>query len=302
MNRKTRIFSQFVLLVFLTLSWGCKSCKPTKETQEDTEDKTVINEFRELNKRVNEIYYRFPTPDEMFTFVNDEGLEFDPDLLNPVENAKNYIDSKSQTLNLGIYVADLGYITLFQKYKESVSYFDIIHNLSEEIRIAPAFGRKLLNRIENNLKNVDSLKAISNDSYANMINYLVENDKEKTFAMISIGAYVEFLYITLNLVGEYSDDSPTIQRIAEQKYAFENLYFYFEEFKGEPMVDGIFDDVKKLKNTIDKISETTMETTVEKEEDGKLILGGGNKINITEEQFYELKKISTQLRNKFVAG
>jgi hypothetical protein len=268
----------------------------------DIEKEKIVDEFREMNKRANEIYYRFPSPEEMFSYVNNKDLKFEVELLNPISNADNYIESKSQTINLGIYMADLGYITLFEKYKESVNYFDIIYELSEKLRVSTAFDKSLIKRIENNLKNVDSLKVISNDSYSYLIDYLVENDKEKTFAVISMGAYLEFLYLTLNLVGEYNPQSKTIQKIAEQKYVFDNLYFYFEEFKGDPIVDALFDDIVRLKAVIDKIGVENEKTSVTKSEDGKLVFGGGTKIFITREQFYELKDVSSEIRNNFVGS
>ena len=294
-----KIFNIGIILILVSLLSGCRNSGNETKISEIEKDK-IVDEFREMNKRANEIYYRFPSPDEMFSFVNNEGLVFDNELLNPISNLEKYVDSKIQTINLGIYMADLGYITLFQKYKESVNYFDVIYELSEKLRVSTAFDKNIIKRIENNLKNVDSLKAISNDSYSYLIDYLVQNDKEKTFAVISMGAYIEFLYLTLNLVGEYNVKSETIQRIVEQKYVFDNLFFYFEEFKGDPIVDAVFGDVEKLKNVIDKIGEEKVKTTVEKSKDGKLVLGGGSKIVIKSEQFYELKDVSSEIRNKFV--
>lgn len=289
----------FLLLgiIFITISCRNNTDEPVID---ELEKEKVVDEFRSLNKRTNEIHYRFPSPDEMFNFVNATGLEFKMELLNPTNNANNYVDSKTQTINLGIYISDLGYITLFEKYKESMSYFDIISSLSEKLRISSAFDKNLITRIENNLKNVDSLKTISNESYSYLIDYLVQNDKEKTFAVISMGAYIEFLYLTLNLTGDFDENQSTIQRIAEQKYVFENLYLYFEEFKGDPIVDALFDDVLELKDVIGKISEEKEKTTVNKTADGKLEFGGGAKIMMTQEQFYELKDVSSKIRNKFV--
>jgi len=294
-----KIYYFTFLISVIALITSCKSCDDETKISEIEKEK-IVNEFREMNKRVNEIHYRFPTPDEMFTFINNESLTFDKDLLNPSTNAEKYIDSKSLTINLGIYIADLGYITLFKKYKESVNYFDIIYEISEKLRVSTAFDKNIIKRIENNLKNVDSLKAISNDSYSYLIDYLVQNDKEKTFAVISMGAYIEFLFLTLNLIDTFDPNNETIQRIAEQKYVFDNLFSYFEEFKGDPIVDLLFDDVARLKTVIGKIGEEKEKTTVSKTDDGKLILGGGSKIVINSEQFYELKEVSSEIRNKFV--
>ena len=115
-----------------------------------------------------------------------------------------------------------------------------------------------------------------------------------------MGAYLEFLYLTLNLVDKFDPKNETINRIAEQKYVFDNLFYYFEEFRGDPVVDELYDDILRLKAVLGKIGEEKVKTTVNKTTDGKLLLGGGSKIVINSEQFYELKEISTEIRNKFV--
>ena len=70
------------------------------------------------NSYLESVYYRFPTPNEIFGFINNEKLKFDQSLLNKSENSEKYIDSKTQTIALGLYVSDLAYITLFEAYNK----------------------------------------------------------------------------------------------------------------------------------------------------------------------------------------
>lgn len=285
--------------MLILLSAFC--CKPDRSSynksvkfEEDT------SRYAQLESKIKEVYYRFPSPDEMFVIIDSIGLQFDNTLLLPTENAGKYLDSKSQALNLGVYIADLAYITLFERYKESVDYLQVIHQLSEKIRIASAFDENLVDRIEKNIRNIDSLRAISDDALTSLINYLVRNDKENTFAIISIGGIIEFYYLALNLVGDYKPENQNIQRIVDQKMAFDNLMKYSYEFSDDPNVSGTLEIVEPLSDFLNNITVVKVKTTITKTEDGRIIVGGGDKLKITEEEYNEFKILVGQIRKKII--
>ena len=288
----------FLILLALLAVYCCKPDKSSYKKSAKYEDDT--GSYTLFDSKVKNIFYRFQSPDEMFIITDSIGLQFDNTLLLPVQNANKYLDSKSQALNLGVYVADLAYITLFQRYKESIEYLQVIHKLSEKIRIASAFDENLVNRIEKNISNIDSLSAISDDALTSLINYLVRNDKENTFAIISLGGFIEFYHLALNLVDDYKAENQTIQRIIDQKIAFENLIKYSYEYSDDPNVSSSLELVEPLSDFFKNITVVKEKTTITKSDDGRIIVGGGDKLKITEEEFYELKKLVKQIREKII--
>jgi hypothetical protein len=247
-------------------------------------------------EEVKDIYYRFPSPDEMLNFISRQELEFDDRILLPVENARGYIDSRSQALNLGVYSADLAYITLFQRQKEALTYFTIVYGLSDKLRISSAFDPELLKRFEDNLNNMDSLELLADEAMTDITNYLVENDKEKTFAVISIGGFIESMYLAFHLTGEFDEDNVIVQRISDQKFVLENLLNYSLEYSGDQNVAEAIKLLHPIRSVFNELTVHSEETDVQKTEDGKLIIKGGEKITISEEQFYRLRDITFKTR------
>ena len=282
----------------LLSAFCCKPDRSSYDKQVKFEEDT--SRYAQLESKVKEVYYRFPSPDEMFVIIDNSGLQFDNTLLLPIENANKYLNSKSQALNLGVYVADLAYITLFERYKESVDYLQVIHQLSEKIRIASAFDKNLVERIEKNIRNIDSLRAISDDALTNLINYLVRNDKENTFAIISIGGMIEFYYLALSMVGDYKPEDQNIQSIVDQKMAFDNMMKYSYEFSDDPNVSGTLEIVEPLSDFLKSITVVKVKTTIIKSEDGRTIVRGGDILKITEEEYNEFKKLVVQIRKKII--
>lgn len=272
------------LITILLLFAGCRNNPAPKGQINDNYSEPGNME------EVKEIYYRFPSPEEMLNFIDERELDFTNDFLHPTNKSSSYLDSRSQALNLGVYSADMAYITLFQRQKEAFTYFQVIYNLSDQLRLSAAFDIALMRRFEANLKKPDSLKVIADEAMNNIIDYLVSNDKEKVFAVISVGGFVEGLYIAFNLAGEYSANNPVIQRISDQKLVLENLLGYCQEFESDQNVSVALRLLEPVKAVYDQLIVTSEETKVTQSEDGSLIISGGNKIVMTEEQFIKLKE------------
>jgi hypothetical protein len=282
-----------IIALLLVAVFGCRNVPKTNEPV--AEDSKEL-EMDQLEVDVKEIYYRFPSPDEMLNFIDKEKLSFNNRYLLPVNNSKSYLDSKSQALNLGIYIADMAYISLFQRQKEIFEYFQVIYGLSDKLRISSAFDINLMKRFEDNLKNVDSMRVLTDIAMTNITNYLVQNDKEKTFALISIGGYVESLYLAFNLVGGYNEKSLIIQRISDQKLVLENLMGYSLKYSGDPNVAESIKLLHPIRACYNELVVKESETTVKKDNSGKLIISGGQMITITPEQYQKLKDVTFAVR------
>ncbi len=279
--------------VILVLLSGCKNPKSNRD-QVEGEQYVALEQIEE----VKEIYYRFPSPDEMLNFIDREKLTFNDELLLPIDYSKGYLDSKSQALNLGVYIADLAYITLFQRQKEALIYFQVIYGLSDKIRISSAFDPNMIIRYENNLKNIDSLRVLSDEALIDITNFLVRNDKERVFAVISVGGFVESLYLAFQLCGDFSENNLLVQRISDQKLVLENLINYSTEFSSDHNVSDAIEIIKPIRALYSELPSKSSETNVLKDENGTLIISGGEKLNITRQQFDKLKELTVATRKK----
>jgi hypothetical protein len=66
-------------------------------------------------KQAEKIFYTLPSPLESAMLIKSAGAVFDEDLLNPVDNTRNYNTNKSMALNLGIYTCDLSFASLYDQ-------------------------------------------------------------------------------------------------------------------------------------------------------------------------------------------
>ncbi len=297
------LFSMILVCALLGLL-GCSSEPLQDKTQNqkaDTSDKS--NQGSKLGfdgeTPLIDAFYQIPAPDELFAIVKNGKYKFKAALPQPPNNLFKFVDSKMQTLNFGVYSADLAYTAAFEQYQQSLIYFSLVRKLGDKIGISSVFDESLVKRIQNNLNNVDSLSNISNESYFRIIDYLVDIENGKTLTLIAVGGWVESIYIVSNMIEQYSIEGATTQRIADQKMTLENLIICVELFKDEPLFSTLYTQLFLLKDLFAKIDIQNQDnalTTVKK--DDKIIIKGGSKLQISESQFNDLRVAVTALRTQ----
>jgi hypothetical protein len=280
-------------LVFLT---SCGGDEPADEINADIVEE-VIEEVK------NESYYQIPSPDEMFGFIKESGLKYNKAALNPVQSASSYTDPKQQALNFGIYSADLAYTAAFEEYQESIKYFGSIQKLGDQIGLSSAFDKSLIERVQTNLNNADSLVAITNTSYFSVVDYLEQNEQGGKLGLIASAGWLETVYIVAN-TAKYGKDKAAIERLADQKLTLDNLLAYLEKYAENDAdvkeVHGWFKELETAFAGLEEKSTGSGITLKKKEGSKKMVLGGGETIRISEAQFNAIKNKISEIRNNIV--
>ncbi len=296
-----KIKFQFLKFWFLAaLFVGLFSCNSGNNTKKP--DNAADSVDAALQNQGEETFYLIPSPEDMFAFTQDSKLKYNAVLLNPTANAAKYNDTKMRELNFGIYSADLAYSAAFGKYQESVKYLQVVRKLSDDIGMSVVFNEALAKRIENIIDNPDSLLKVTSDAYYDIVKYLEKTGRESTLALISVGGWVESIYVVSNLVEKYSQRDVTIQRLADQKIIFSNLLQYLQQKSKDPNVKSVLEDLEELKKFYDSLEVIKVEKKVQSKNKTTIVVGGPTRIKMTDEQLKELRKVVTKLRGKLTGN
>ncbi|NJK86688.1 MAG: hypothetical protein HC906_12685 [Bacteroidales bacterium] len=237
----------------------------------------------------------------MFMYIENTNLTFNPDLLHSIDVAESYLKTIDLSLNMGVYLSDLAYITLMENYRLSIDYFHTIYTLSEKLNISGSYDQELLLRMEKNLRNSDSLKVIAEDAFKSLSGYLEKNHQENIFGIISVGSFIEFMHLAIMIAGEYSEDNVTIKRISDQKLVFGNMIKYLKEYEDEN-ISKTLELIGPLDEFYNQIVVNSEKTTVTKTSEDKLVFGGKKKNILTKEEYTKLKNIISGIRNKIIGS
>lgn len=290
---------KFRLLAIFIVGGMIVSCaEETKREATDDQDQELKSEAEApIKEHLDKAYYPIPSPEQMFGFINDNGVAYSNQLTNSSENAELYTDPSSQALNFGVYTADLAYAAAYQDIEATIDLYKVVKKLGAEMNISEIMTQETMNKMQQNMQNPDSLAIIAGDSYYQAVEYLEQNGQEGKLALMSLGGWVESLYITLNAVGDFEENQKSIQRIADQKITFGNLYTYLKKHEEKIGVAEVIDKIHGVRDVFASLREERAAKATNNKEDGKLVFGGGTKITITKTQFEALRTEINQFRS-----
>ena len=294
--KQSATFLTPVFYLFVGFSLFFLGCNNSPETDTDI----VIDETSEGNlEHAKDMMYLVPSPIETVMLLHRAGAQYDSKLLNKVENASNYETQLERTVNLGIYAADLSYASIFDMTQESMFYVSVCKKLAEGLGIMNAFDKNTIERMENNINDRDSMLRIISDVYLIADAYLKENENESASALIIAGGWLEGLHIAVGVAKNSTDNEDLLDRIAEQKYALENLIALLSSYSQNEDLSTMLADLMLIKAEFDKLEVTEEEADSGDNED-LTVIGDSYTINISPEQFKSIDNQLNTVRNKYI--
>lgn len=253
-NLKIQLVSISVILIFITGMTGCTG-KKSKESQTPGEEITLDEEVTSKDELVKEVIdYPLPTAFEVTKLLIDAGAGYILDLSNDVQNVNTYISLKSKALNLGIYGADLSYAATYNQTQETMQYLEVSSKLVDELQISTAFNQRLVERVENNIDNVDSLIIIISDSFYETYEYLQLNEQDVLSLLVLAGSWIEAMYISTQVTIVSMDNKQIVEIISDQRNSLATLLETLEPSKDEEMIRDIYAGLSDIKALFDKSS------------------------------------------------
>ncbi len=298
MHRKNA-FGLFSLLLGLTmLLASCVESTDKKTTQPPVQaqlDSAEVARMKELEK----IFFSIPSPVEMSSLIKQNGYQFDQGKLVATANVDKYTGESRQAVMLGIYGADLSYTAIFDQKQLTTEYFAAAQKLARQMDADGTITPELLERLEKNQANRDSMLHIISEAYSDLNGYLKEKDRVEVSAMVVAGGWLEALYLSTQYSGD--GNSAMRQRIAEQKYSLNNLMSYLEKFGDTPSLQELKTDLGRLQEAYAAVAESKGKTSTSKDESGKMVIGTTSTITIDDAALSKIATLAGEIRTKYSA-
>ena len=298
MHRKNAhgFFSLLVSISILLASCGESTDQKTTQPPVKSElDSTEMARMKELEK----IFFSIPSPMEMSSLIKEKGYQFDQNKLIATGNVDKYTGETRRAVMLGVYGADLSYTAIFDQKQMTMEYFAAAQKLARNMEIDGALTNDLIERLDKHQENRDSMLHIVSTAYADLNGYLKENQRIEVSAMIVAGGWLEALYLS-TIYG--NDGSAELrQRIAEQKYALNNLMSYLEKFGDAPALQELHADLKSIQDAYSAVGENKGKTSSSKDESGTLVIGTTTTLTMDDATLAKIATLVKDLRTKYTA-
>lgn len=300
-TRKLTVFTLMVSFVMGGALFGCgdapKEEKPVDDQAEVSIEITDGAAVAARKETIKKIFYTIPSPVEMASLIQSTGAEFNTEILNDVENVSNYMTRRQQALNLGIYGANLSYTTMFERSKESLYYLSTVRSLADQLGASNIINDDLINRVEENKENKDSLLVIVSDTFWSINAKFKEDNMEDIAALVLAGGWVEALHLAVSHVEGNAD---LRQRIAEQKYSLDDLIGLIGTYDNQENLADVLADLKQLQTVFNEVEITKGKTETSKDDSGTMVIGGAKVATMSDETLQKVIQTTRDIRGKYI--
>lgn len=246
----------FALSGVLLVSCGPDDPSNNTETKPEGKDTVVTEQIKEkIIHKVDNAMFSIPSPIQLGSIIQKSGAPYNEDLLNKPASVNNYTDVVSQSLNLGIYGADLGYTALYEKSQESIKFMRSAQKLSDGLGISEAFDAQTLNAVQRNLNsgNKDSLLYVISNSYRKADDFLQSTDRKHIGALVVVGGWIESMHFAGQLGKK--NKSPEIQNmVGMQKHTLNTMIEkMLERYLNAPGVEEIYNQLEEIRVLFDQV-------------------------------------------------
>lgn len=276
-----------------TANTSGNNAKSDIQVQETTDQNTT-----QRVEAVKQIFNTIPSPIEMASLIRKSGADFDNSILNSTDNADNYTSVRQQALNLGVYGADLSYSSMFEQQQQSIYYLSAARGLAKELGVEAAINNDLIERVNDNRANKDSLLRIVADAYYSLNGYLKESEREQVSALVIAGGWIEALHLATTHVTP--ENQKLKERIAEQKYSLKDLITLMETYEGAPELGNVLADLKGIQEVFDLVEIKKGKTETSRDNSGKMVIGGSSSITMSDETLDAIKMKIQDVRSSYI--
>ncbi len=251
---------------------------------------------------INHKLFGVPSPFLAANIGKKHQAKFHMEFLNPVEKHKTYFTSFKQAVNMGIYGADLSYLTIYNQLSTVETYIVTIKLLSEELGIGKNIDKKTVKRIEANKNNRDSLMYLIGNMFRNSDAFLFNNDRKDIGVLILSGGWIESLYLITQTL-QYEKNQEIIDFVGEQKQPLNNLIELLTPYykKVSTDYDKLMQELTELAVIFDKVEfeykyESAKFDTIKK----MTTINSVRRCIITDEQLQKITEKIASMRNAYV--
>jgi len=242
------------------LSCGSSSSDKDKNAKEFSEAD------QSLKQQIEEVVYNIPSPSEIPYLLEATGAEFNQSLLSDRSKVDQYAThSDKAALNLGIYAADIGYLTSYDKSQEAIDYLAACKTLADNLNIIGSFDVEILKKFEANISNKDSLTHLLDQTIQKTETFLKDDKRNKHSSLIVTGSFIEGLYISTGVIKSYPKDiladdkrnlvlTPLMRVVLEQKKSVAELVKMLSVVDQTDPVTNIVAELKNLEKAFNALN------------------------------------------------
>ena len=246
-NHKTMNKLTIRTLLLATIAVSVAACGNKKKQKEEIEVKK-----QEIAQVVTNYVYPLPSSIEIAEMLNEIEASYILGISNAPENISNYTTEVKKALNLGIYLSDLSYASVYKRKQAAEDYLSTCESLIRQLHVDDSFQSDLATEIKEQMDNRDSLVSLMTTATQNVYSDLHQKGQKELAYLMVTGAWTETMYLTLIISENTPLNKQIVSTIIFQHKSLLETIKLLEEMHGESTVRPILAALKGIKSTFDQ--------------------------------------------------
>lgn len=195
---------------------------PKTEGETNGDDLPDTDTVKAVALNVGGELFSVPSPIQTALLIQKSGVAYDKAILNAGSKNGQYSSDFAKALNLGVYGADLGYVSMYNQTQDALGYLGAVKQLADKLGVSAAFDQQTMKRINDNISNKDSMLVLVGIAYRASDAYLKTNKRTEISSLILTGGWIESMHFSIVAYNKKPTDEIKF-RIAEQKQALGSI-------------------------------------------------------------------------------
>ena len=188
----------------------------TEEVSIDDANNAIGQGLLKLDREI----FSLPSPVQTAILLQKNAVQYNEGLVNGVNAESRYLNRTQKALNMGVYGADLAYLSNFNNTQLKNDYLRVVEKIATDMDIRNHIDQSLIDRFALNIDNRDSIYSLNAELFNSVDRYLKESGESHIAALILTGGWVEGMHITL---GSAMSNAEIRNRVGEQASAARSL-------------------------------------------------------------------------------
>lgn len=290
---KSKVLALGLVSVFIS---SCGDPQPAEEKNDNLPDSDTV---KAIGLNVGGKLFSVPSPIQTALLVQKSGVSYDKSILNPGNRNGQYVSDYSKSLNLGIYGADLGYVSMYNQTQDALGYLGAVKQIADKLGVSAAFDQQTMKRINDNISNKDSMLVLVGIAYRASDAYLKTNKRTEISSLILTGGWIESMHFCINAYNKKPTDEIKY-RIAEQKQALNSITDLIRSHNMPDAAD-LIKDLEKLSKTYEGVTMKYNYVEPTTDEAKKITyINSTTEISVSKELLDDIAKQITAMRDKII--
>jgi hypothetical protein len=192
-----------------------------------------------------------------YLLLKSKGGEYNKSLVNAASNVSKYSSNFDKSINMGIYGADLNYLTVFEQTEDARSTVESISKLASSLGIESAFDKASFDIIvsTSDSLNLREKSNLVSKAFRNAEDQMYSEERALMGTLMISGGWIESVYLTSKVVIDSKIDPQGLSDFWVLVFNYESVLKMLNIFGEEADAKKMYDQYKTLDEVVKKITE-----------------------------------------------